>query len=80
MHLHLPMTNTKLPMDSRFGLFLLNINYWLCTIKLLFNVRWRQKPRRSKKKGLLVGGVMKYFGGLIVIQALLYSGVEMVFR
>jgi hypothetical protein len=58
MHLFTKMIHSK-SMDSRFGLFLLNINYFVAT-KLLFNVRWRKTSAKTKK-GLLVGGVMKYF-------------------
>jgi SSS family solute:Na+ symporter len=75
MHLHLPADHPKLPWIHVFGLFLLNINYW-CANQTVVQRSLAAKNLGEAQKGLLVGGVMKYFMAvLIVIPGIALFGI-----
>ncbi len=66
MHLHLPSTHEKLPWTMLFGLFFLNINYW-CANQTVIQRSLAAKSLREAQKGLLAGGVIKYFMAILII-------------
>lgn len=75
MHLHLPAEHPTLPWIHMFGLFFLNINYW-CANQTVIQRSLAAESLGEAQKGLLVGGIMKYFMAvLIVIPGIALFGI-----
>ncbi|MBL29904.1 MAG: hypothetical protein CMC81_01485 [Flavobacteriaceae bacterium] len=66
MKLHLPSNHDTLPWTHMFGLFFLNINYW-CANQTIMQRSIAAKSIKHAQKGLLVGGLLKYFMAVIIV-------------
>ena len=75
MHLHLPADHPQLPWIAVFGWFLLNINYW-CANQSVVQRSLAARSLKEAQIGLLAGGVLKYFMGiLIIIPGIALAGI-----